>query len=197
MAFDPETEFRHELEVFGNEVEEAIQCFYAEQTIHNFAREDENVHRALNRNAPFWNLACRALQANAVIVLGRIFDRDARAHTLNRLLQLATDNRDIFSKTALEKRKLPHAGEHSTEFTRTAYIRAVFTDILHFRARVLGVYGQGLFHGQPLTPETVSAVPSSDGMVRFSRPSPPRHTGPRGLRSRGTVSSRWSRDCVE
>ena len=35
-----------------------------------------------------------------------------------------------------------------------------------FRARVLGVYGQGLFHGQPLTPETVSPVPSSDGMLR-------------------------------
>ena len=63
--------------------------------------------------------------------------------------------------------------------------RAVSTDILHFRARVLGVYGQGLFHGQPLTPETVSAVPSSDRVVRFSRPSPPRHTGPRGLRRRG------------
>lgn len=46
----------------------------AEQTIHNVAREDETVYRALNRNAPFWNLACRALQANAIIVLGRIFD---------------------------------------------------------------------------------------------------------------------------
>ena len=57
---------------------------------------------------------------------------------------------------------------------------AVFTDILHFRARVLGVYGQGLFHGQPLPPETVSAVPSSDRVVRFSRPSPPRHKGPVG-----------------
>jgi hypothetical protein len=74
---------------------------------------------------------------------------------------------------------------------------AVSTNILHFRARVLGVYGQGLFHGQPLTPETVSAVSSSDRMVRFSWPSPPTHTGPRGLRSQGTVSSRWSRDCVE
>ena len=38
--------------------------------------------------------------------------------------------------------------------------RAISTDILHFPARVLGVYGQGLFHGQPLTPRTVSAVPS-------------------------------------
>jgi hypothetical protein len=39
--------------------------------------------------------------------------------------------------------------------------RAVSTDILHFRARVLGVCGQGLFHGQLLTPETVSAVSST------------------------------------
>jgi AbiU2 len=98
MAIDPETEFKRELEVFGNEVEEAIQCFYAEQTIHNVAREHENVHRALNRNAPFWNLVCRTLQANAIIVLGRIFDRDSRAHTVNRLLQLATQNPNIFSK---------------------------------------------------------------------------------------------------
>ena len=122
MAIDPETEFKRELEVFGNEVEEAIQCFYAEQTIHNVAREHENVHRALNRNAPFWNLVCRTLQANAIIVLGRIFDRDSRAHTVNRLLQLATQNPNIFSKGALEKRKLPHAGKHTAEFMRAAYI---------------------------------------------------------------------------
>jgi hypothetical protein len=108
--------------VFGNEVQEAIQCFYAEQTIHNVAREDENVYHALNRNAPFWNLACRALQANAIIVLGRIFDRDSRAHTLNRLLQIATQNPRIFSKGALETRKLPQAGKHTAEFMRTAYI---------------------------------------------------------------------------
>ncbi|MGB9471445.1 MAG: hypothetical protein WBQ59_19020 [Candidatus Acidiferrum sp.] len=108
--------------MFGNEVEEAIQSFYAEQTIHNVAREDQNVHRALNRNAAFWNLASRALQANAIIVLGRIFDRDSRAHTLNRLLQLATQNPSIFSKGALEKRKLPQAGKHTAEFMRTVYI---------------------------------------------------------------------------
>ena len=122
MAIDPEAEFKLELEVFGNEVEEAIQSFYAEQTIHNIARQNQNVHRALNRNAAFWNLTSRALQANAIIVLGRIFDRDPRAHTINRLLQLATGNPGIFSKAALEKRKLPHAGKHTPEFMRTAYI---------------------------------------------------------------------------
>jgi hypothetical protein len=122
MGIDPEAEFTQELEVFGHEVEEAIQCFYAEQTIHNVARENESVYHALNRNAAFWNLACRALQANAIIVLGRIFDRDSRAHTIDRLLQLAAKNPVIFSRTALEKRKLPHAGVHTAEFMRTAYI---------------------------------------------------------------------------
>lgn len=122
MGNDPEVEFRRELEVFGNEIEEAIQCFYAEQTIHNCARKDESVYHALNRNAMFWNLTCRALQANAIIVLGRIFDRHSQAHTLNRLFELATQNPSIFSKEALERRKRPQAGEYTAEFVRTAYV---------------------------------------------------------------------------
>jgi hypothetical protein len=122
MAIDPETEFRLELEVFGNEVEEAIQCFYAEQTIHNVARENASVYHALDRNAAFWKLASRALQANAIIVLGRIFDRDSRTHGIKRLLNLAAKHLEIFSKAALEKRKLAHAGKHTAEFMRTVYV---------------------------------------------------------------------------
>jgi len=122
MGMDPETEFKEELQVFGNEVEEAMQCFYAEQTIHNVARENTNVYRALNGNAAFWKLASRALQANAIIVLGRIFDRDSRTHGIKRLLNLATKHPEIFSKAALERRKLPHAGKHTAEFMRTVYV---------------------------------------------------------------------------
>src|SRR5258708_32792652 len=122
MGIDPETEFKEELQVFANEVEETMQCFYAEQTIHNVARENTNVHDALNRNVAFWNLASRALQANAIIVLGRIFDRDSRSHGINRLLNLATKHPEIFSQAALERRKLPHAGKQTAEFMRTAYV---------------------------------------------------------------------------
>src|SRR5258708_16776488 len=122
MGIDPESEFKQELKVFGNEVEEAIQCFYAEQTIHKVARENASVYHALNRNAAFGKLASRALQANAIIVLGRIFDRDSRTHGIKRLLNLATKHPEIFSKAALEKRKLPHAGKHTAEFMRTVYV---------------------------------------------------------------------------
>jgi hypothetical protein len=122
MTTGPETEFRQELQVFGNEVEEVIQCFYAEQTIHNVARENASVYHALNRNAAFWKLASRALQANTIIVLGRIFDRDSRAHGVKRLLNLATKHPEIFSKAALEERKLPHAGKNTAGFMRTVYV---------------------------------------------------------------------------
>lgn len=36
MSIDPDKEFEHELAVFGAEVNEAIQSFHAEQTIHPF-----------------------------------------------------------------------------------------------------------------------------------------------------------------
>jgi AbiU2 len=111
VVVDPENEFRRELEVFGSEVEEAIQCFYAEQTIHNVARDNTNVYHALNRNAAFWKLASRALQSNALIVLGRIFDKNPQTHGVRRLFELAATHPDIFSKGALEKRKRPHAGD--------------------------------------------------------------------------------------
>jgi AbiU2 len=122
MTIDPETEFKSELEVFCNEVEEAIQSFYAEQTIHNLARRKSNVYHALNRNAAFWKLTSRALQANALIVLGRIFDKDSRTHSIRRLLNLAANHPEIFSTAALEKRKRAQAGQWTDELMRTAYV---------------------------------------------------------------------------
>src|SRR5262249_58971896 len=47
---------------------------------------------------------------------------------------------------------------------------AVCTDILHFRARVLAVYGQG-YSWATLTRDMVLAVCSSDRTVQFSWPS--------------------------
>jgi hypothetical protein len=122
MPIDPENEFQHELEVFGNEVEEAIQCFYAEQTVRNTAHANANIYHALNRNAAFWKITSRALQANALIVLGRIFDKDSRTHGIRRLLNLAANHPEIFSKAAFEKRKRPQAGQWTDELMRTAYV---------------------------------------------------------------------------
>jgi len=45
----PETEFRDELDVFRKEVEEAIQCFYIFQTVHNIARGNTQVYGGVRR----------------------------------------------------------------------------------------------------------------------------------------------------
>src|SRR6266699_2222701 len=59
--------------------------------------------------------------------------------------------------------------------------RAVSTDILHFRARVLGGFGRAVERPRgPVLPAVASKT-----------------HGPAGPASQGTVSSRWSRDCVE
>lgn len=122
MIIDPEKEFERELAVFEGEVNEAIQSFYAEQTIHNVARRDRQAFDIFNRHAAFWNLTARALQANALIAVGRIFDNDARSHGVLRLLRLGEEHRHIFSKDAIEKRRCSQGGEWTEEFMRGVYV---------------------------------------------------------------------------
>ncbi len=102
---DPETEFERELQIFGNDVDEAIQCFYVWLTVHATARKSRRVYDLLNRDAGFWNLAIGSIQANSLIALGRIFDKHEQSHNVKRLLELAEQNIAIFSKDSLRRRK--------------------------------------------------------------------------------------------
>ena len=52
----------------------------------------------------FWNTSLGALQTAAFIALGRVFDQNS-THNLDRLLRVAQDNPQIFSKGALGRRK--------------------------------------------------------------------------------------------
>lgn len=102
---DPATEFENELRIFDNDVDEVVQCFYIWRTVHAAARASRKVYDVLNRNAGFWNVALGSIQANSLIALGRIFDKDPRTHNVKRLLKLAEDNQAIFSKQSLRQRK--------------------------------------------------------------------------------------------
>lgn len=62
------------------------------------------VYRCLNAAALFWNTNLGALQTAAFVTLGRIFDQTS-THNIDRLLRLAQDTPEIFSKTALARRK--------------------------------------------------------------------------------------------
>lgn len=104
-ATDPEVEFENELRIFDNDVDEVVQCFYIWRTFHAVARKTRKVYDMLNRNAGFWNVALGSIQANSLIALGRIFDKDPRTHNVKRLLKLAEDNPVLFSKHSVRRRK--------------------------------------------------------------------------------------------
>jgi len=73
----------------------------------------------------FWNAVIRSLQANSLIVLGRIFDTDSQSHSVGRLLRIAEANADIFSKASLEKRKRSlggNVGEWVDEYMKDVYV---------------------------------------------------------------------------
>lgn len=97
-------QFERELEIFRTEAETAAQFFYAFLTIHASAGADKAVFRLLNTAPLFWNTILGGLQTAAFVALGRIFDSDS-THNLARLLRLAQDNPQIFSKAALARRK--------------------------------------------------------------------------------------------
>ena len=121
----PLADFEIQLELFRTEAQSALQFFYAWDATHAVAAKDKAVFRLLNEAPLFWNTALGALQASALVALGRVFDPDPGNHSVTRLLALAHANLDIFSKDALaaRKRKLsPNADEWLPEYLETAYV---------------------------------------------------------------------------
>lgn len=102
---DPAVEFENELRIFDSDVDEVVQCFYIWRTVHAAARRSRKVYDMLNRNSGFWNVALGSIQANSLVALGRIFDKDSRTHNVKRLLKLAQDKPAVFSKHAVRERK--------------------------------------------------------------------------------------------
>ena len=118
-------DFESQLELFRTEAESALQFFFAWDAIHAVAAKSKAVFRLLNEAPQFWNTALGALQASALVALGRVFDPDPKNHSVTRLLTLAHANLGLFSKEALaaRKRKLSaSADEWLPEYLATAYV---------------------------------------------------------------------------
>jgi len=100
----PDVQFERELEVFRTEAEGAAQFFYALLAIHAAAGAKTPIYKLLNTAPLFWNTILGALQTAAFVALGRIFDQDS-AHNIGRLMRLAQDNPQIFSKAEFAQRR--------------------------------------------------------------------------------------------
>ena len=100
----PEQQFIRELEVFRTEAQAGAQFLYAYLSFNSIVSEKKKTYREVNKTPLFWNTTMGSLQTSFFIVLGRIFDQNS-THNIDRLIKIAQENRDIFSKEALAKRK--------------------------------------------------------------------------------------------
>jgi AbiU2 len=119
----PDARFERELNIFRTETEQATQFYFALLAINDVAYEDKVVHALLNRTALFWNTCAGALQTSAFIALGRVFDKHS-AHNVDRVLRIAQESPQVFSKAALARRLEridPRASGWIDEFVQDAY----------------------------------------------------------------------------
>jgi hypothetical protein len=116
-------QFEHHLEEFRKEVQGGIQFFYAGLAINGTAASNDYVLEALNEASLFWNTNIAALQLSYFVTLGRIFDQKS-GYNIDRLIALAQNNIDLFSKRALAERKRnssSNAHEWLDDYLKDAY----------------------------------------------------------------------------
>jgi hypothetical protein len=105
----PESTWWHQHEVLRNEVTNTIQSFYTWKHVHNYAAENKAVLSQMNQNATFWNILEHALQTSFIITIGRVFDKDQRSHSIQKLLAEMAAYPEYFAKASLERRKREEA----------------------------------------------------------------------------------------
>ena len=101
---DPVREFKRELEICRTEIQLGTQFFYSYLAINAVIGNDKKALDAVNNTPLFWATNIGALQTSSFIVLGRIFDQKSK-HNIDRLLRIAQNHPEIFSKASLAERK--------------------------------------------------------------------------------------------
>ena len=98
-------DFSSQLKAFRTDAETAAQYIYCEMAVQHAASQSEKLLYRLNLTPLFWNTHLAATQTAAYIALGRVFDTKSD-YNVDALLNSFEKNLDLFSRTALEKRKL-------------------------------------------------------------------------------------------
>lgn len=83
----------------------AGSAYCAWKVINNRAAADAQVLLELNEYADFWNITLYSLQSTFFLEVGKLFDSDKSAFSVNWLLNLCAENISEFSKSALAHRK--------------------------------------------------------------------------------------------
>jgi hypothetical protein len=130
-----ESEYRHELDLFANEVDNANVIHQTYEEITCVSLTDQAVRSALDKHALFWNVQFYSLQTSLMMVLGRIFDTDGDAHSVHKIVNATIGSVDIFSKESLAKRKISAGvtGKNLENFMADRWIPCSSLDLRHLK----------------------------------------------------------------
>ena len=93
-------------EEFSNEVHKALSCYLYWRMLNQKIAGDEQLLSALNRTPLSWLITRHSLQVTFFIILGRIFDIDDEAFSVDDLLKCCIEEIDTFSLSNLRDRKM-------------------------------------------------------------------------------------------
>lgn len=89
---------------------------------------NKQLYNEINKNKLFWHTVLNSLQANFFIALGRIFDEKRKTYSIIYFLKYCKENKGIFSKHELKKRK----AKDLTEIKLKDYMEQIPTEPVTF-----------------------------------------------------------------
>jgi hypothetical protein len=97
-------------DLFSNEVYQATACYVFWNRLQNEPAKDKNLLKAFNVSPLSWITIRHSMMSSLIMTLGRIFDTDGDAISIDDLIKSCINELDLFSKTSLRERKLAQSG---------------------------------------------------------------------------------------
>jgi AbiU2 len=105
------SEYKKYYAEFSQNVAFAVRTWHHNLYLNSRASDDDALHKALNRAPRYWlDQRYSALQTT-IIFLGKIFDKDGRAHSVDKTIKAAREQRGHFGRKKLRERKIEIGGE--------------------------------------------------------------------------------------
>lgn len=91
---------------YSDEVHKVLGSYFLWRMIHNRSFEEPDLLDAMNDTPLSWILIRHSLQVTLFMTLGRIFDIDGDAFSIDDLLKCCIEEKEVFSKDNLRARKM-------------------------------------------------------------------------------------------
>jgi hypothetical protein len=110
-------------EHFSNEVYQATACYVIWKNLQNEPAKDKDLLRAFNTTPLSWVCIRHSMMVSLIMSLGRIFDTDGDAVSIDDLIKSCITDIQVFSKNSLQQRKLQNHGaeEWIASYMENAY----------------------------------------------------------------------------